>query len=334
MRYERGFNFMNEIRFLHKNKKRWEEFEQLMSHGYKANPDRVSDLYIHLTDDLAYARTYFPDAKTTAYLNQLTQNAHRIIYRNQPVKKGRIAAFWRYEFPLLVYSARKEVLISFLIIFTSALIGLISNRYDTDFVRIILGDSYVNITQTNIEKGDPLAIYKIMDQVDMFLLISRRNITVSFLAFVCGTFTAFGTGLILLYNGIMLGTFQGFLAQKGLLLESLSTIWIHGTLEIFAIIVAGAAGIIMGNSIVFPGSFTRLQSFRMGAVKGIKMVIGLVPVFMIAAFLEGFITRYTQTPYVLKFSIIGLSLFGIIFYFFLYPRRLNLNNQYNGKHTH
>jgi uncharacterized membrane protein SpoIIM required for sporulation len=324
---------MNEIRFLHRNKAKWEEFEQLVNMGYGANPDRVSDLYIHLTDDLAYARTYYPNSNTTAYLNRITQQAHRIIYQNQPMKRGRIAAFWRYEFPLLVYSARKEVLVSFLIFFIASLIGFISNRYDPGFVRIIMGDSYVNMTLANIEKGDPLAIYKSMNQVQMFLGISINNIYISFLAFIFGIFSAFGTGYILLKNGIMLGTFQGFIVQKGLLLDSVSTIWIHGTFEIFAVIVAGAAGIVMGNSIVFPGSFSRLQSFRKGAMKGVRMVAGLIPVFIVAASLEGFVTRYTHAPYLLKFSIIGLSLFTITLYFFIYPRKLNLNKQYNGNDT-
>jgi uncharacterized membrane protein SpoIIM required for sporulation len=317
---------MNEIRFLHINKSRWDEFEELIDSGYHANPDKISELYIHLTDDLSYAKTYFPNTKTTQYLNQLAQKAHRIIYQNQPIKKSRIVAFWKYEFPQLIYASRKEILISFLIFFLSALTGYISNRYDPEFVRIILGDSYVNMTLANMEKGDPMAVYKSMNQVSMFLGISVNNIRISFLAFISGIFTAIGTGFILVKNGIMLGTFQGFLAGQGLLLESVSTVWIHGTLEIFSIIIAGAAGIIMGNSLLFPGTFTRLHSFRAGAVKGIKLVTGMVPFFLLAAFLEGFITRYTQAPYLLKFSLIGFSLLLIFLYFYLYPIKLKKTN--------
>jgi uncharacterized membrane protein SpoIIM required for sporulation len=324
---------MNEIRFVYKNKKKWEEFEQLLDSGYSANPDIVSDLFVSLTDDLAYARTYFPNTRTVSYLNQLTRKAHQIIYRSQPAKSNRIIAFWKYEFPQLVYSARKQVLISFLIFFISALIGLISNRYDPDFVRIIMGDHYVNMTLANIDKGDPMAVYKSMNQVNMFLGISVNNIYISFLAFVFGVFTALGTGFMLFRNGIMMGVFQGFMAQKGLLMLSVSSIWIHGTLEIFAIIVAGAAGIVMGNSLVFPGTFTRGQSFRTGAVKGTKMVIGLMPVFLVAAFLEGFVTRYSNLPYVLKFSIIGLSLIFIVVYFFIYPKNLKNKDLSYGKRT-
>ena len=322
---------MNEVRFNHKNRGKWEEFEILLKDGYSADPDKVSDLFIHLTDDLAYSRTFFPESNTTLYLNQLTRKAYQIIYQSQPIRRNRILRFWGDEFPLLIYSARKEITVSFIIVLVSALTGLVSNRYDPDFVRVILGDSYVNMTLANIDKGDPMAVYKSMNQVNMFLGISYNNISVAFFAFICGVFTAFGTGWILFRNGIMLGTFMGFLSEKGLLLTSLTTIWIHGTLEIFAIIVAGGAGIVMGNSMVFPGTYTRLRSFRDGAMKGTKMAVGLVPVFIVAAFLEGFVTRHTGMPYPVKSLIIILSLVFIVCYFYIYPFLLTKKNLNNGK---
>lgn len=314
---------MNEIKFLHKNKKKWDQFEKLLEgNDFKNEPDKISDLFINLTDDLSFARTYFPKSKITSYLNQLTQKAHRIIYQNLPSNRKRIVEFWRMEFPLLAYSCRKEIMVSFIIFFIAFLIGIISNRFDNEFVRIIMGDSYVNMTLANIEKGDPLAVYKSMNQIEMFLGISLNNIYISFMAFVFGIFTPVGTGFILFRNGIMLGAFQGFFAQKGYLLESVSIIWIHGTLEIFAIIMAGAAGIVMGNSIISPGTYSRLQSFRNGALRGIKLCIGLIPVFLIAAFFEGFVTRYTTAPYLIKFSVIGFSLLLILTYFILFPIQL------------
>ena len=81
----------------------------------------------------------------------------------------------------------------------------------------------------------------------------------------------------------------------------------HGTLEIFAIIVAGAAGIVVGNSILFPGSYARTVSFARGVRKGAMVVFGLMPVFLMAAFFEGFVTRYTTAPYFIRFGIAGLS---------------------------
>ena len=323
---------MNEIQFLHKNSKKWKEFEAYLDKKTPANPDKVGEMFIHLTDDLAYARSFYPNSKVSNYLNQLTQKAHQIIYQNPPKKKNRIKAFWLSEFPLLVYNSRKEVMVSFIILLISTFIGIVSNKYDNGFIRIILGNRYVNMTMANIASGDPLAVYKSMNQVDMFLGITINNIRVSFFAFVFGLLSPIASGFIIMRNGIMLGTFQSFLASKGFLLDSIATIWVHGTFEIFAITVAGGAGIIVGNSIIFPKSYSRAESFKHGALKGSKIIIGLIPVFIIAGFLEGFITRYTHSPYAIRFAIILASLTTIIYYFYFYPNQLtkNQNNEKSG----
>lgn len=201
-------------------------------------------------------------------------------------------------------------------------IGVLSAAKDETFVRLILGDTYVNQTIANIEKGDPMAIYKSQGQADMFMGITINNIKVSFMAFVAGVLFSLGTAWILFSNGVMLGAFQFFFYQKGLLLTSVLSIWIHGTLEISAIILAGCAGLVMGNSILFPKTYSRLESFKQGARNGLKIVIGLVPVFIMAGFLESFITRYTQMPMALSLFIILASLSFVIYYFIIYPYRL------------
>lgn len=322
---------MNELQFLHKNINKWEEFEAFLNKGNQTNPDKVSDMFIRLTDDLAYSRTYFPDAQATQYLNQLTQKAHRVIYQNLPNNKNRIKNFWGSEFPLLIFHSKREVLVSFTILVISVLIGIVSNKYDSGFVRIILGDRYVNMTLSNIQSGDPLAVYKSMNQLDMFLGITLNNINVAFLAFAFGILTPLGTGWVMFRNGVMIGTFQSFLAQHGFLIDSIATVWVHGTFEIFAIVVAGAAGITVGNSIVFPKTYSRIESFRRGAMRGSRMVLGLVPVFIVAGFLESFVTRYTQAPYVVRFGIIFASLASIIFYFYIYPLYLLKNQNHDKK---
>jgi uncharacterized membrane protein SpoIIM required for sporulation len=162
-----------------------------------------------------------------------------------------------------------------------------------------------------------------MDSGYMFLAITWNNIKVSFYAFILGIFLSFGTGYILFSNGLMLGSFQYFFYSKGLLLTSVLTIWIHGTLEISAIVIAGCAGLVMGNSILFPGTYSRLESFKKGARQGLKITVGLIPIFIMAGFLESYVTRLTEMPVWIKASIIGISAFFIIYYFILYPIKLN-----------
>jgi len=153
----------------------------------------------------------------------------------------------------------------------------------------------------------------------MFLFITINNIRVSFLAFVFGIFAPIGTPYLLFQNGVMLGAFQYLFYEQDLLFTSFLTIWIHGTLEISAIVIAGGAGMIMGHSFLFPGTFTRMVSFRRGAKSGMKVIVGLIPIFITAGFLEGFVTRHTEFPIFVKSAIILVSALFIIYYFGIYP---------------
>jgi uncharacterized membrane protein SpoIIM required for sporulation len=262
-------------------------------------------------------------------LNNLAIQAHLAIYRNKKDKHNRLITFWKYELPVLMGEVRWQLLYSFLFFTISVLIGSLSTAYDDTFVRLILGDYYVNMTLENIRKGDPMAVYKSASQMDMFLGITFNNVLVSFKAFSWGLVASVGTVYILVFNGIMLGSFQFFFYQHGLLWTSALTIWIHGTLEISAIVIAGCAGLVMGNSILFPGTYARLTSFRQGAQKGLKIIIGLIPIFIVAGFLESFVTRLTGMPDILKLLIIGSSAFFIVYYFVIYPIQLRKSLEIN-----
>ena len=314
---------MKEITFLNQNADKWQQFELLITSKSNSDPDLMADLFVQLTDDLSYSKTNYPKSKTTQYLNSIAARVHQEIYKNKKEKSGRILTFWKYELPFIFKNSHKQLFYAFVIFAVAMLIGIVSAANDDTFVRLILGDSYVNMTLENIDKGDPMAVYKSMNQVDMFFGITINNIRVAFICFVLGILFSFGTGVMLLYNGIMLGAFQYFFYAKGLLLQSVLVIWIHGTLEISAIIIAGCAGLVMGNSILFPGTFSRGASFIIGAKQGVKIVIGLIPVFIVAGFFESFVTRYSHMPMWLSITIIGSSLFFIIGYFIIYPIRLN-----------
>ena len=95
----------------------------------------------------------------------------------------------------------------------------------------------------------------------------------------------------------------------------------HGTLELWAIIVAGAAGLALGNGWLFPGTYSRLESFRRGAKRGLKIIVGTVPIFIMAGFIEGFVTRHTDLPTALRLGFILVSLAFILFYYIYLPNK-------------
>jgi uncharacterized membrane protein SpoIIM required for sporulation len=316
---------MKEAAFIKINNKKWKEFEELLSNKRNIKPDKLGELYILVTDDLAFAQSHFPGSDVLAYLNGLAANLHQKIYKTQREESGRLARFWAKELPEVMSKSFRPLLYSFLIFVLSAAIGALSAANDDTFVRLILGDEYVNMTIANIEKGDPMAVYKQMGRTNMFLGITLNNIWVSFIVFAFGILTSLGTGFFLFRNGLMLGAFQYFFFEKGLFVTSFLTIWIHGTLEIAAIIIAGAAGITMGNGILFPGTLPRMLSFQRAAKKGLKIVVGTIPIFIIAAFLEGFVTRLTDISGYLKIMIIGLSFIFILYYFIFLPLKIKRN---------
>ena len=313
---------MREVAFLKKNVDKWKEFEALLKKRSANSADTIADLYIEVSNDLAFAQSNYPDSKTTAYLNDLAVKAHDTLYRSKRLDWGRIVNFWKQEIPLIFADHQKELLYAFLVFFLAISIGVLSSEIEPDFIRSILGDGYVNMTIDNIKDGDPLAVYKDEHALNMFLGITINNIRVSFIAFVFGLTTAIGTGIVLFSNGIMVGTFFHMFYKYGIVTEAFLVVFIHGALELSVIVIAGAAGFVLGNSFLFPKTYSRYQSFTRAVKRGTKMIIGLVPIFIFAGFLESFVTRYTEMPIWLSLIIILGSFSFILFYFVIYPQRL------------
>jgi len=318
---------MREAAFVRQNKDKWVKYESLLQKYKSLNPDQLSNLYVELSDDLSYASTFYPGSNTVQYLNGLATTAHQKIYKAKKESKSRFITFFTKEFPREFHRHQKQLLWSFLIFAGFSLVGAYSAATDGSFLRSILGDAYVNMTLENIANKDPMAVYKQASETNMFLGITINNIRVALTAFSLGVLAGIGTVFVMMQNGVMLGSFQYFFYEQGLLWESARTIWIHGTIEISVIIVAGCAGLVVGKSILFPGTYSRLKSFTMGIKDGLKIVISTVPFFIIAGFLEGFVTRITQMPEWLAITIISLSLLLIIFYYVIYP--ILLSNKTN-----
>lgn len=314
---------MKEAVFVRQNIDKWKEFEDSLSSNKNIEPDKLADLFIQITDDLSFARTQYPKSDTTIYLNQVASKIHGEIYKNKREDKNRFITFWKYELPQLFYSAHKQLLYAFIIFTVAALIGAVSALNDETFARLILGDDYVNMTLENIKNGNPLAVYGKSGETDMFFMITFNNIRVSFMAFAAGILLSIGTAYLLFSNGLMVGAFLTFLAKEGYLADSLLVVMLHGTLELSAIVIAGSAGFLMGNSILFPKTYSRIESFKKGAKNGIKIIVGLIPVFIMAGFIESFFTRYTMMHWSIKLFFIGLSAAFIIYYFIIYPIQLN-----------
>jgi uncharacterized membrane protein SpoIIM required for sporulation len=194
------------------------------------------------------------------------------------------------------------------------------------------------MTEENIDKGDPFGVYKDGNPFSMFVRIGFNNIRVAFLSFIGGFTLGLFTIYIMWGNGIMLGSFQYMFFAKGLGIKSILVIWIHGTLEISAIVIAGTAGLVLAAGILFPGTYSRMVSFKRNAKDAAKILISLVPVFIVAAFFESYVTHLmsqtydkannTGLPVWASVSILAVSLAFIIWYFIILPIRLHNKGYY------
>ena len=309
---------MREALFIKKNKKRWLKNQEQPSE----DPDEIAADFTQLVDDLAYAKTFYPSGKVTGFINAQASKIYLDIYKNRKEESNRLITFWKYDLPLTIRKHHRVVLFAFIFFLVFFIIGYFTSAKDEGVARGIFGDNYVDQTQENIAKGNPFGIYEHGNAFLSWISLMIHNIRVSLLMFVSGIFCGIPSLYLSIQNAVMLGTFDQFFAARGFGLDFWLVVFVHGTLEITAIILASAAGLVLGKSFLFPGTIKRMAAFKQGAKDGVKIMIGLMPVFALAAFFEGFITRLYNDISILTTIIFILSVLFVIWYFIVYPIQL------------
>jgi uncharacterized membrane protein SpoIIM required for sporulation len=301
------------------------------------DPDEMAADFVQLVDDLAYAKSFYPSGKVTHFINSQASKIYLDIYRNRKEESNRLITFWKYDVPLTVRKHYKVILFAFTFFVLFFTIGFFLSK-DNEYLmgRMLGGDGgrdYIEETKERIRAGNPFGIYEGGSSVLAWLGIMVNNILVALRTFASGI--AFGIPALydLAKTGVMLGSFDQLFASQGLGIDFWLVVFVHGTLEITGFILVGAAGLILGKSFLFPGTIRRIDSLKQGAKDGAKLMIGLLPVFAIAAFFEGFVTRLynnkeftgymfnTKIPW-LTTGVVILSVLFVIWYFVIYPIRL------------
>ena len=313
---------MKEKDFINKSKEKWVKLEEIVFENKKNNSKNLADYFIQTTEDLAYARTFYPNRSLRLYLNNLSQNIYNKIYRNKALRFSEVITFFKYNLPSTMYEYRKTLYLCIALFLIALTIGVVSSANDADFAKEILGKQYVEMTIDNINKKDPMAVYKQGHSIVDFLRITENNIRVSLLTFVSGLLAGIGSLGIMIQNGIMVGVFQYFFYERDLLLTSFLTIWMHGAFEICSIIIAGTAGMVLGSGMLFTGTYSRFLSFRYSALASLRIITGVIPFIIVAGFIEGFLTRYTDIHPIVKAVFIFSCFAFMAFYFIIYPRML------------
>jgi uncharacterized membrane protein SpoIIM required for sporulation len=325
---------MREAMFIKKNAEKWNKYQ----HSPTDNPDETAERFVNLIDDLSYAKTFYPKSKVTRWVNGIAAGIYQSIYQNKKEKYSRIFQFWKFELPLLFKRYHRIFLFTTVVFVLFVTIGAFSQKENPDFVRGIMGDEYMDMTEKNIEGGDPFGVYKDDNPFSMFVRIAYNNISVAFRAFIGGFTLGLFTLVIMWFNGIMLGSFHYLFFAKGLGVKSVLVIWIHGTLEIWAIVISATAGFILAAGILFPGTYSRMVSFKRNAKDAAKVLLSLVPIFIIASFFESYVTHLMSRTYETGGSgglpvwasivILSVSFLFIIWYFVILPIRLHKKGYY------
>ena len=305
--------------FIKQNIARWRDYQKRLERPSSEAPDTLAQMYTELTSDLAFSRTHFPDATITSMLNAMTLKLHNEIYSGRSEKWSRLWTFWTDEVPQAVYDNRKAMLSALAVFVFFLLVGIVSTFNDDGFVRLILGDEYVDMTIENIKNGTPTDVYSQGPESLSFFAIMLNNMRVDIISFSLGIFTPFVSSIVIMYNAIMVGAFTCFFFQYGVFGDAMMAIMQHGTLEIPTIVLSGGAGFVIGSGWLFPGTYSRMQAFRRRAKQGLKIILSVLPVTVVAAFIEGYLTRHTEFPFLFRMTVIVLSAAFIIFYYIVLP---------------
>jgi uncharacterized membrane protein SpoIIM required for sporulation len=246
--------------------------------------------YRRTISDYSLLRSWFPGDPLIRELNALLCKALLIIGRNPLTDRDRMTRFYSFSFPEVIIKLSRFFLLSTFIFLASALFGYFITMVNPFFANAIVGDEYIYMTIDNIRNGTPFAVYQAHFKYAMSGFIMANNIKVAFYAFSSGVFYGVGTFLVLISNGLMLGSITAVFASHNLLWSFLSTVLVHGTLELFAIMVAGAAGLRLGQSLFRPGHLTRKQALASFGREAFILTAAMTPVFIIAGILEGYVT--------------------------------------------
>lgn len=311
--------------FLESRLEKWKRLEELTARASRFRLNNLSGeevrefgrLYRRTAADLAIAREEVRDQRLINYLNHLVGRAHGAIYRSESSGFSIILDFFRYEFPATFRRTFRYTLTAFLIFVGATAFAWAACTFDEGFADKIAPGlksdivAHHNWTES-LNNANPLASTS----------IQKNNITVTFYAFGGGIFAGLVTIWVLIQNGLLLGMVMG-LCIKYKFWDIPIFVAGHGVLELTAIFIAGGAGLMIGRALVMPGDRSRIDALVTQGLEAVKLIMGCVPMLLIAGTIEGFISP-AHIPATAKFFVSGLSLLAMTAYFLKPDRRASL----------
>jgi uncharacterized membrane protein SpoIIM required for sporulation len=280
-------------RFIARNQQAWDRLGDLTGRARRSlrnlepqELDELVALYQRTSAHLSHARTAYREPSLTMRLTTLVSNAGGVIYRGRSRPGAAIRDFFVWRFPAAVYQSGRFVAASAALFLVPAL--LVGVWLDQSDVALDVAlpeaarDAYLN---------EDFEDYYSSDSATNFATeVTVNNIQVAFMAFAGGILMGLPTVFIMVFNGVNVGVAGGAFASVGELGKFFGLILPHGLLELTAVIVAGAAGLRLGWAIIAPGDRSRVDAVGLEARRAVLIALGLMVAFVVAGFIEGFIT--------------------------------------------
>jgi uncharacterized RDD family membrane protein YckC/uncharacterized membrane protein SpoIIM required for sporulation len=288
-------------RFATRKRPRWDEFERLAERAARQGLDSFAShelpdfaaRYREVAADLARARTYRADPATQSRLERLAVAGHNALYRDERGTWHRLWVVLARECPAAVIQARRYVALAFLTFIVPAGAGFMALHDRPALAAELLPDVMLRRAEAGTARKAAGRGYVEVAAEDRPLMASgiiTNNVRVAIACFAGGIFLGVGSLVLLAYNGLAIGAFAGHFANVGLLDYLLTFILGHGALELFSIWVAGAAGFLLGRSVVAPGRLSRADALVLSGRLAVRMLGATALLLVVAGVIEGFVS--------------------------------------------
>jgi uncharacterized membrane protein SpoIIM required for sporulation len=316
---------MNQATFKSRGEPSWQRFAELLNALERREPcDQAAfpALYRMICRDLALARRRQLDVHLVDRLNRLALRGHRQLYRGKPDSLARFVAFWTDGFPRAVRAEVRFVLFSLLVFYGASIAVFVLIQLRPELVFSVLDPVQVASLEAMYDPASTHALRPEGNASDtaMFGFYIRNNMGVGFRTFASGLFAGVGSLVLLLFNGLFFGAAAGHLTQVGETTPFFSFVIGHGALELQAIVVAGAAGFLLGWPMLSPGPHQRAQALVLAARRAVPLVYGSTGMLLGAALLEAYWSARTEVSPTVKFAV-GGALWAATLLYFVLPRR-------------